>query len=293
MNVSAVQIYQLAQRQYDLSNIVGMHMHNFFHLTYVEKGCADVVIEESSASIKRYVLTPGSLHLLPWGVSHQLLPREDKAFCTIEVKFIPTDLEFTEKLLQLPYVVQDIPPKIAAIIRDLNEEGQRKNPYYKEMVSCRFTEALIFLLRQTGSEKDEKRIDTEKFYRLYCFEPNDWIGKTTRYIKNNLNKGVSAKEIAAACGFSESYFNTLFKQSMGITLGQYRNNIRYFKAVDLMVNSNLNVTQVAEVLGFSSIHYFSRFVKKMSGYSPNEFMRNAKGEYMIIRTIGEERDVIT
>ena len=49
-------------------------------------------------------------------------------------------------------------------------------------------------------------------------------------------------------------------------------------AVTLIRERNLNFTEIAEVLGFSSVHYFSRLFKKKTGMTPSEYSSSVKTE---------------
>jgi len=282
MNMTSIQIYQFCQKRYVTNSSVGIHTHNYFHLIFVERGLVNIYISDNKSNNQScYKLSSGDIHIAPWGLAHSIVPVNDRELRTLELKFIPTDRDFADLLAKLPHIIHQVPKEVITIINKIIAESVYKDILYKELISCKFVEALVCMLRQTGKKKDEKRIDNEKFYRLYCMEPLEWLGITTRYIRDNLDKKLKAKTIASLCGFSESYFCTLFKRSLGITLGQYCNNLRYFKAIDLMENTELNMTQIAESLGFSSIHYFSRFFKKMSGFSPTEYTKIAKTDYTI------------
>ena len=63
---------------------------------------------------------------------------------------------------------------------------------------------------------------------------------------------------------------------MGITPNAYINQRKIAKAKELMLYSEMNVSEIAESLGFQSIHYFSRLFKKVAGIAPTEYVSRIK-----------------
>ena len=83
---------------------------------------------------------------------------------------------------------------------------------------------------------------------------------------------LSVAELAAACGYHENYFSSFFKEAMGCTPRHYINLQKINKAKDLLLFSDCNVTQAAEQLGFSCVHYFSRVFHQLTGITPSEYL---------------------
>jgi len=57
---------------------------------------------------------------------------------------------------------------------------------------------------------------------------------------------------------------------------QYINNFRISKAKELMMYSDFNITQISELVGFQSVHYFSRYFKNKERITPSEFRKGVK-----------------
>ena len=56
----------------------------------------------------------------------------------------------------------------------------------------------------------------------------------------------------------------------------YCNQRKIERAKQLIREERMNISQIAESLGFSSIHYFSRMFKKIEGMAPAEYGRSIK-----------------
>lgn len=95
-------------------------------------------------------------------------------------------------------------------------------------------------------------------------------------MERELERPIKVSVLAEQCGYSENYFRQLFRESMGITPNAYINQRKIAKAKELMLYSEMNVSEIAESLGFQSIHYFSRLFKKVAGIAPTEYVSRIK-----------------
>jgi YesN/AraC family two-component response regulator len=105
----------------------------------------------------------------------------------------------------------------------------------------------------------------------------DWrIERSLRYLETNLSSHPSLRQVADACCMSPSYFSEKFKETLGIGFSQYLAELRVRHAALLIDRRQLKIREIAEMLGFTSQNYFSRFFKKAFGCSPEEF-RHERG----------------
>jgi len=79
--------------------------------------------------------------------------------------------------------------------------------------------------------------------------------------------------LAEVAGLSLSYFRRLFTEIYRLPPGQYISLIRMEKAKDLLSSGSCSVGEVAEMVGYSNIYYFSGAFRKAVGVSPSEFAR--------------------
>ncbi len=97
------------------------------------------------------------------------------------------------------------------------------------------------------------------------------IKKGIDYLENNLSQELSIKEIAKMCNVSEIYFRRLFKEYSKKSPIEYRMTSKMEKAKKYLVFDNLNVTEIAEILGFTDASYFCKQFKKHTGLSPLDY----------------------
>lgn len=90
------------------------------------------------------------------------------------------------------------------------------------------------------------------------------------YIKNNYEEKISISDLSKDLAYSESMLNRKFKKEVHITFNEYLNRYRINKAIDLLKNSDYNITEIAYMCGYSSAKYFARVFKKYLGMSPSD-----------------------
>ncbi|WP_248926068.1 response regulator transcription factor [Paenibacillus hamazuiensis] len=99
------------------------------------------------------------------------------------------------------------------------------------------------------------------------------IKQACDYAEKFYMQEISLSQISEHVGLSVSHFSALFKQQTGDSFVNYMNRIRIDKAKQLLLEPDLKIYQVADMVGFSSIPYFTRVFKNMTGLSPNEFRK--------------------
>lgn len=97
----------------------------------------------------------------------------------------------------------------------------------------------------------------------------------TDFMKQNLNNNLAVEQISKECGLSVSTLKRIFKEETGSGIIEYFNDLKISKAIELIENSSLNISQISEQLGYSSPFYFSRLFKQKLGVSPLEYSKKA------------------
>ena len=90
------------------------------------------------------------------------------------------------------------------------------------------------------------------------------------FIKNNYQDKISISDLSKKLAYSESMLNRKFKKEVHITFNEYLNRYRINKAIELLKNSDYNITEISYMCGYSSAKYFSRVFKKYLGVSPSD-----------------------
>jgi len=105
-------------------------------------------------------------------------------------------------------------------------------------------------------------------------KPKKVIARILTYVKDNLSGDLSISAITKVFHFSESYFSHLFKREMGISFIDYVNRLRVEKAMELLTETDKNITEISYEVGINNPNYFSILFKKHVKVSPNEYRNN-------------------
>ncbi len=92
-----------------------------------------------------------------------------------------------------------------------------------------------------------------------------------RFIKDNLSKELSGDEIAKGVNISKSTLYRLFAKRSGCTVSEYVNKKRMEKATELLLSTEMSISEIAEAVGFKDIGYFRSVFKKSFNCTPLKY----------------------
>jgi YesN/AraC family two-component response regulator len=102
------------------------------------------------------------------------------------------------------------------------------------------------------------------------------VGKAENYIEMNFSEDISMEGMAGKLHVHPSHLMRAFKKEKGITISHYRNLRRIKEAKQLILFSNLSMTEIAILVGFSNPQYFSKLFKEVEGITPVEYKKKNK-----------------
>ena len=91
------------------------------------------------------------------------------------------------------------------------------------------------------------------------------------FLEKNITQTLSVSDIARGSGMSVSKLKLVVRERSGGGVTELFNGMKIEKAKKLIAEGRLSYTDIAAILGFGSLHYFSRTFKKYSGFSPSEW----------------------
>ncbi len=100
--------------------------------------------------------------------------------------------------------------------------------------------------------------------------------RAMEFIDENYNEQISLNEIAEHTFVSTYYISRLFKKELGKNFVDYLNEIRIKKAKELLKDLRFKTYEVAELVGISDAHYFSKLFKKYENITPSEYRDTVK-----------------
>ncbi len=105
---------------------------------------------------------------------------------------------------------------------------------------------------------------------------NDIVEDVIEFLNENIGNPLTFSEVLKYSKTSSTSLKTLFKEKTGMGVMQYFNFLKIERAKMLIREDNYNFTQIAGILGYDSIHYFSKQFKQMTKMTPSEYASSVK-----------------
>lgn len=237
------------------------HYHTSYELFYIKSGRADFFINE-----KIYSLTDGDLLIIPPFVPHRSKYAKSQTAFRFEISIM--DSQLSESLshilgklaknicytISLKY--QDV---IVKLLEQLDEEFHFPGEYADEMISAYVSELLILFHRHTEHSKMPGSLED----RL----PEEIM----EYITQNYSHRLTIAELAAHFHVSESTIYKTFKKYTGLRVTDYINFTRVMNAERMILETQLPLTEISNLCGFTDSNYFSSVFKKYKNMTPAKF----------------------
>lgn len=146
--------------------------------------------------------------------------------------------------------------RVEALLLDIVKEYTGQRLYWEASTGALFKALLLLLARQTNLSVGEADA---------AWQTTELILK---FIEDHYMEELTNEAIAKQFHFHPAYVNKLVSKSTGLSLHQYLMNIRMNQAAEMLQSTFMSIQEIADAVGYSSIHYFSRVFKKKMGVTP-------------------------
>ncbi|MBB3104288.1 AraC family transcriptional regulator [Azomonas macrocytogenes] len=101
------------------------------------------------------------------------------------------------------------------------------------------------------------------------------VNQAVNYIFNHYQENISLEEVAEELGMQVTYFSKFFRQATGRRFVEFVNSLRITRACDLLVHSDLPVTDICFEVGFTNISNFNRHFMAFKEMTPSHYRKLA------------------
>lgn len=143
---------------------------------------------------------------------------------------------------------------------------------------------LIDCLRQGSTSGDRQAAHhahalllaaTERKYGAASFKPADWVVQCREIIdRDYTDPQLNVNELAHTLKVHRATLFRAFRQAYRMTPSVYLQNRRLHHAMELLKAGQLSVKEVARESGIPDANYFTKLLRRKSGFSPREFCAN-------------------
>lgn len=146
-----------------------------------------------------------------------------------------------------------------------------KNGFSKENLDFSITAFFYFLgsLKYLGSYRTSTAENSE--------QQLDMVDDAIHYMRENVRKRITLKEIADYAGYSTSHFSAKFQTKTGYSPLNYLIHLKIQEACHYLDFSDMKINQISMLVGFDDPFYFTRLFGKTMGSSPSEYRKKKKG----------------
>jgi AraC family L-rhamnose operon regulatory protein RhaS len=253
-----------------------LHTHNFYELLFIEKGFGIHHLNDLSFAYKAgdvFLLTPKDAH--EFEISEKTIFTFIKfsdsyfmeSFKDIKNNFSAT--LFNQILKNKVVINSSIVSQNSDVVTLFNllsvirEIYIKKEAFHKEIVQGLFT-SIIFLLEK-------------EFQNSFSIEVNygkeEKLQEILAFIRLNVvdSEKLKINYLATKFNISPNYLSVFLKHNIGMSLRKYCAEVKLKLAENLLKDSNLNINEIAEKLGFIDPSHFNKFFKKHKKINPSAF----------------------
>ncbi len=254
--------------------------HEAWEFVYVESGRV-----KARADHKSYILKKGELVCHKPGEFHDIHPYHGDADIIIFCFYCGSEKMrfFNNKILlvnqrQKQYL-NDIASFASVLFLDkapldiARDGGMDRNPQASgetEQLIKNTLELLILSLMTAESTERQKRVES---YALHL-QRKTLTADIRRYLEEHLEQKILLGDISKYVSYSPSSIKRIFHEEMGCSIIQYATELRIERAKELLLHP-MPITEIAALVGFETVNYFSTVFKKQTGMTPSEFRENA------------------
>ena len=256
--------------------------HDFWEFIYVDKGSVDICMDDKQISLKKGDIAfhqPNEFHKVStYGHTAPNLvvisfeshsPLMDFFRCQVlkteqrERALLADVLIEARKLFSSPL---DDPYLTEMIRKDDAPMGT------EQIIKIHLEQFLSHLLQRYSIEETQENISSPQ-------NTTDIFKRVAAYMEDNISKHLTIEQICWDNMIGRTKLQKIFHAEVGIGIIDYFSRLKISAAKHMIRDGKLNFSQISEQLGYSSIHYFSRQFKKITGMSPSEYASSVKSIY--------------
>jgi len=258
-------------------------LHDFWELVYADRN--ELLI---TADTREIVLPQGSIFLHKPMEFHNVRGNGVKAPNSVIVAFSSSSPELYEISGQILSCTEREKGFLAEIVEEASatfstplgdpytEELVRKEPTpfgSEQMIGMQLESLFISLIRrnrmrgevQIGERDNAQRKKDEVRLRQIC-----------DYFLENIEKPLASSDVQKKFFISESSLQKLFQNKVGCGAMQHFQRMKIDRAKEMIREKKYNFSEISDRLSFSSIHYFSRRFKLITGMTPSEYASSVR-----------------
>lgn len=281
-NISVGEWQELQQNKvmilkHDHVQSVSMHGHPYLEISYMFSGSAEHTLDGHTAALHK-----GDYLIVDYGSRHSYRSACADGFSNWDLLFLPELLDPVLKgtqslrallehyllhfnlqaLVQNPahMVFHDTDGRIYELLCLMHSELCAEQAGYTEILRCYLIEILLLTIRKLDDAQT-------------AAAGENLGSRIAAYLSEHYMEPLTLGEIAKRWNYSMAYVSKKFKDDMGISFVRYLRHYRVMQGCRLLSNTKKSVAEIAELVGYRDVKFFSALIKQATGLSPSDFRR--------------------
>lgn len=253
-----------------------VHSHNFLEIAYIAKGTAIHHMNGEDVTI-----SCGDYVIIDYNTMHSYDQVGSEELIVINCLFLPNFIDKTLKnclnfsQVSENYLIHhsnmsvyvntsnhffhDSDEEILDILEKLLNEYKDKRVGYIEIMRCMLIELIISTIRKVQIQNNSYFSNIEKYIM--------------QLVEEKYMEPITLNDIANDLHYSTSYISKKFKQNYGMSFKQFLQKTRIEESCRLLANTNKKIPDIATLVGYDDIKFFTATFSKIMNISPREYRK--------------------
>ena len=240
------------------------HTHNHMELFFIVGGKGQFLIEDQLHPVdvnNLVIINPNVVHT---EVSLNAQPLEYIVLGVAGIQLATSDTSNG----QFSILDHFESAEISGCLRNILREMEQKNTGYEDVCQAYMEILIIRLMRSIAlAVPSESQV----------ISVNRQCAAVRRYIDLHFKEALTLEQLAAEGHMNKFYLSHAFKREFGISPINYMISKRIEESKYLLAETDLSMTQIAQLLGFSSLSYFSQVFRRTQSVTPMEYRQSQRG----------------
>lgn len=248
------------------------HTHGYIELYFLVSGGRRYFFNHSI-----YDIDPGDIVIIARNELHRTAIRGTKGFDRYLLCFDIKDLNaFESELNHTDYSkiissgCYSFSPQCSSQLTDIFEKlysEYSNNKKYRDAYIRNYLHQILLILLRHGNSKAPSTGETALK-----------IQQVAEYISSNYKNEITLETASKIACMEKTYFSKRFKKLTGFKFNEYLKEIRLKEAKKMLIETDISISDISQLIGFSSTNYFGDTFKKNIGLSPTQYREKNKTE---------------
>lgn len=262
-------VYSATQRGSGL--IVIPHYHEFAEVIKIINGSVELII-----NTEKFRCNEGDIIFVPPYCVHNLYGNTNSTKITglvFDFNLITADV--------CGYTVKEILKKEAIsgyIISESNEVYTHLNGAFSKATNFYNSNSNTYKMQMLAWLLELCTALVHNYFSKEDFKSFNRLQPVFEYLENHLEQNIKVSHLSSLINVCDDYLIRLFKEATNKTPISYINDLRLQKAIKLLINTDLSITEIAYKVGFCDLNYASRLFKKKLGITAGQYRKISKNK---------------